>query len=207
MQAKLPDINAAIVTHRNKMLHAFDEGRYNTVITSWSAINSLLPEGYKVHIDDRIYNQLIQENKIIVCPNKGCPTNDDKTPKTKFDDIRFLKVLLNPTRKMILQKDHEVIWVCPTCKKENLFNQKQVRVQKYEEPYYLEYVPSPPMRHFGISDRPVYDQQFRNWYLNALNEIESKIGKYRADYIAQLEASDQSSVLDVDHEKDEDETQ
>lgn len=203
MQAKLPDINAAIVTHRNQMLHAFNEGRYNTVITSWSAINSLLPDGYKVKIDDGAFNKLVEENKIINCDNKVCETNNDLKPKTKFEDVKMLKVLLTPTRKMILQKDYETIWVCPICKTENLFSPRQVRIQKYEEPYYFEVIPSPPKRRFGISDRTMYDSQFRNWYLNALNEIESKIGKYRADYIAQLELGDASQVLDVDHEKEE----
>lgn len=202
MQAKLPDVNAAIVTHRNQMLHAFNEGRYNTVITSWSAINSLLPEGYKVKIDDHLFQKLIQENKIIICPNKDCTSNAEGGKRIKFDDADFHQVLLNPVRNLILQKKYESIWICPSCKTENIFSPKQIRIQKYEEPYYLEVIPSPPKRHFGISDRPMYDTQFRNWYITALNELESKIGKYRADYIAQLEANDTSNVLDVEHEKE-----
>ena len=173
------------------MLHAFDDGNYNTVIISWSAINSLLPDGYKVEINNVKYNQIIKENKIIICSK--C---NEKIP---YQDIKLQQVMLNSITYMVTQKKYEVIWTCTKCKYENIFDEKQIRIVKFKEPYYLEVVHEPPKRNYGISDRTVFDIQFRKWFTFALDEIESKIGKYRADYIAQLE-SDGVQIIDEDHE-------
>lgn len=190
MQAKLPDINAAIVRYRNNFLHAFDNGEPDTVIVSLSAINSLLPEEYKVEINTAKYNQLVAENKIIVCPS--CET------KSEYQTIKFLDVLLAPISSMITNKKYEKIWICPSCKNEVIFSAKQIRIVKFQQPYYLGVIPDPPVRQNGISDRSTFNVLFRKWFALALDELESKIGKYRADYIAQLEADD-IKLVDEDH--------
>jgi len=191
MQAKLPDINAAIVRYRNNLLHAFDNNEANTVIVSWSAINALLPDDYKVEVNTEKFLKLVAENKIIICSK--C---EEKIP---YQDVKFNDLLLSSVESLITQKKHKHVWNCPKCSFENIFNFKKIKIVKFQQPYYLEVVPEPPTRHLGIVDRSSFDTQFRRWFTLALDEIESKIGKYRADYIAQMEADDMKFVEDEDH--------
>ncbi len=192
IQAKLPDINAAIVRYRNNMLHAFDNGEINTVILSWSGINSLLPEDYQVEINTEKFNKLIAENKIIIC--------DKCNERAPYSDIMIKKVMLSATNSFVTQKNYECIWECPKCNYENIFSYKQIKVVKYKEPYFLGVVPDVPERHFGIGDRSSFKTKFNKWFKIALDEIECKIGKYRADYIAQMEADDVKMGADEEHE-------
>lgn len=191
MQAKLPDINAAIVRYRNNMLHAFDNKEVNTVILSWSGINSLLPEDYQVEINTEKYNKLIAENKIIICTK--CKE------RIEYGTVRFQNVMLPAISSFVTQRSHERIWNCPRCRHENIFHRIQVKVVKLREPYFLGVVPDPPQRHFGITDRSAFNPQFNKWFKIALDEIECKIGKYRADYIAQMEADDVKLGEEEDH--------
>lgn len=191
MQAKLPDINAAIVRYRNNMLHAFDNKEVNTVIFSWSGINSLLPDDYQVEINSEKYNKLVSENKVIACSK--C---EEKTP---YNEVTFQTLLLPTVSSMVSQKTHETVWQCPKCNHENLFKFKQIKIVKYKEPYFLGVIPDPPERHFGITDRSSFNAKFNKWFKVALDEIECKIGKYRADYIAQMESDDVKLGEDEDH--------
>ena len=175
------------------MLHAFDDRNYTKVLLDWSAINSLMPEEYKVEINTKKFYELIAENKVITC-NK-CQAND-----IKFQDIKIIQVLLTPIQTMITQKKYESIWYCPKCGFDNIFDQRQIKLVKFEEPYYTEVIPDPPKRKFGISDRATYDNQFKVWFARALDEIESKIGKYRADYLAQEAHDGNLPVLEEEHE-------
>jgi len=192
MQAKLPDINAAIVTHRNNMLHAFDDGNYSKVLLSWSAINSLLPEDYKVEINSRKFFRLVSENKIIIC--ESCKKD------TSYQEIHIENILLSTIQNMLTGKQYEKVWYCPKCNKENIFDQKQIKLVKFQEPYYTEVIPEPPLKQFGLSDRSSYDTKFKQWFIRALDEIESKIGKYRADYLAQEASGENVPILDEEHE-------
>ena len=174
------------------MLHAFDNWEINTVIFSWSGINSLLPEEYQVEINTDKYNKLIQENKIIIC-NK-C------SERTPYNDVLIQKVMLNTTASFITRKNYECVWTCPKCKYENIFSHKQIKIVKYKEPYFLGVVPDVPERRFGIGDRSSFKTKFNKWFKVALDEIECKIGKYRADYIAQMEADDVKLGVEEEHE-------
>lgn len=161
------------------------------MIVSLSAINSLLPEEYKVEINTQKYLQLVAENKVIKC--------DKCNEQSPYQEIKFVNVLLNSVRNLITTKKYEMIWYCPKCEKENIFNSRQVKIVKFQQPYYLGVIPDPPQRHQGLADRTTFNAAFRKWFALALDELESKIGKYRADYIAQLEADD-VKLVDEDHE-------
>lgn len=151
-----------------------------------------MPEDYQVEINTDKYNKLVAENKIIVCPK--C---EERTP---YDAIKIQKVLLSTTSSFITNKNYEYVWVCPKCKNENIFKRQQIKIVKYKEPYFLGVVPDLPERHFGISDRSTFKTKFNKWFKTALDEIECKIGKYRADYIAQMEADDVKLGGDEEHE-------
>lgn len=191
MQAKLPDINAAIVRYRNNWLHAFDAGDHNAVIISISACIALMPDDYKVEINTEKYYRQIKENKIIIC--EYCK---EEHP---HDDIKTIPVRVSPLKLMIYRKPCETIWYCPNCKKPNIYNSRKVRITKFQQPFYLGIIPEPPQRRFGISDRSSFDTKFKNWFEITVCEVESKIGKYRADYIAQMEGDD-VQVPDEEHE-------
>ena len=194
MQAKLPDINAAIVTHRANMLHAYDFGDYSKVLLSWSAINSLLPEDYKVEINSAKFYKMIAENKIILCTK--CK---EQIP---YQDITIQNILLTAIQTMITNRKYERIWICPKCNYDNIFDQNQIKLVRFEEPFYTEVIPEPPKRQFGISDRATYNNKFKIWFARALDEIESKIGKYRADYLAQEATDGNLPVIEEAHEKE-----
>lgn len=192
MQAKLPDINGALVTHRNNMLHAFDIHDYTKTLISWSAMNALLPKEFKVEIDSDKFNNLMAEQKAIKC--------DKCKEENEFQKITIQNILLSPLDNMLTNKTHEKMWRCLKCDYENIFNQKQINLIKFEEPFYTGIIPDPPERHFGLVDRSTYIHRFQIWFQRALDEIEFKIGKYRAEYMAQMETINDGQILQVEHE-------
>lgn len=192
MQAKLPDINAAIVRYRNDWLHAYSNKEYDIVIVAIDAVNALLPEDYKVEINSKKRNELVQENKIIVC---SCGE------VAQWNQVEFQTVRLPAGEQFLLGRLNDKVWTCQKCNKENIFDSTKRKTIKYQEPFYTGIIPEAPTRRFGISNRLTYEREFKDWYRIAIKEIESKIGKYRADYIAQMEGDD-IDIPDEEHEKE-----
>lgn len=157
-------------------------------MVSISAVLALLPDGYKVKINTEKYNEMVAENKVITCKCGEV---------TQYDQIKIEKLLLATTTAFISQKEYEKYWKCPKCQNYNQFDRNSVKIRKYQMPFYTGFMPEAPTKKPGISDRRKYVKEFKNWYAIAIDELESKIGKYRADYIAQLEGDE----IDIPEEK------
>jgi len=178
MQAKLPDINSAIVRHRGGALVAMaqDPVNYSLAATELSAINSLLPEEYKVKIDSFIYYEKIRAQDVLTCNN--CEK------EIEHHTLEFYDKQLERELSLLYQIDFIQVWQCPECQFENPKDGTKRTIRKFEAPYYTGYIPDPPkMDSFG--NRVAYLIQFQKWFDIALSELESKIGEYRTDYAKQ----------------------
>ena len=176
MQAKLPDINAALVRHRSAALAALKENDHHGAIISFDSMIALLPEEYQIEINTEKYNQLVAEKRTIKC--------DFCTATPLLKDISLQKLLLPSLTKFIVDNDFINVWVCDSCTETNIYKSENITITKFEEPSYFEVVPSPPSKR-GTKNRMTYDYEFKKWFNIVMTEIEYQIGIYRADYQAQ----------------------
>ena len=176
MQAKLPDINAALVRHRSAALAALKENDHHGSIVSFDSMIALLPEEYQIEINTEKYNQLVAEKKTISC------TACTATPLLK--DIRLYRLLLPVMSQFVSNNEYVDVWYCADCNEENVFNYEQIKITKFEEPSYFKVVPSPPSKR-GTKNRMTFDYEFKKWFNIVMTEIEYQIGIYRADYQSQ----------------------
>lgn len=176
MQAKLPDINAALVRHRSAALAALKDNDHYGAIVSFDSMIALLPEDYKVEINTEKYNQLVSEKRTIKC--EFCTG----TPLLKNIELR--KLLLSSITKFIADNDFINVWECQSCGATNDYNPESVTITKYEEPTYFKIVPSPPSKK-GTKNRMSFDYESKKWFDIVMTEIEYQIGHYRADYQSQ----------------------
>ena len=186
MQAKLPDVNSAIVRHRSLALEGFKSNDPELAIVSIESINALLPapldgsKSYKVEVDTEKYNLLKAETKEIHCNN--CGTENLLKSIHQYDlELDWYEQILSTVQ---IQR----MWICGSCKKQNVFNVDDITVTKNGEPYFYKVMPAPPKRHAGIKGRMTFDSQFQQWFSIAMPEIESQIGIYRSEYSAQQES-------------------
>ena len=183
MQAKLPDLNAALVTHRNAVLHAYDRNEFTKAAISFDAINSLLPDEYKVEINTEKYNQLIASKRTIKC--------DKCSEVFERGTIKPYKILLTNLESLMVGKRKVIVWDCLKCEHVRPLEGSQAELVIFKQPFYTKVIPEPPRRK-GLHDRIGYTAKFKQWYDIAFREIESQIGLYRTEY-----ASQQSAVLEA----------
>lgn len=179
MQAKLPDINAAIVRARMDALISFAQGNYNQCVASLEAMVSLLPEEYQVRMTNEDYADAIKEHEVWVCPHcqKTVPSGDV---------IRTTLLVPAAARTLAPGRKTYKAWICPLCDKTSAVagtNRKRTELRGL---YFLGAVPEPPRRTAMINNLQ-FRMQFTAWFRIARREIENKLGHYRADYVSQYE--------------------
>lgn len=187
---KLPDINTAIIKHRNDAINAFVSKNYPLVKISLSSINALLPEEYKVEVNTEKYNKLIEEQNFVFC--ETCQEDIPRKTIQEFEQDYSL------TEQFMLQEKKRWVWICPKCENQEDHKFSKFTVQKMQAPYYLKCIPSAPIR-LGLRNRYTFDNEMANWTEIAFSEIESQISIFRSDYQTQ-QASD---GLDEIEEKEE----
>ena len=208
MQAKLPDVNAAIVRYRSKALEAVENKEYDMAVSCINFINADLPEDYKVQVSTALYNSIVEDRKIIACQHctsketilkdgkltltgKSIPTECSLTEIIQYDlEVDWLENILSG------QKTKRV-WNCTKCGKLNDMDVTKIKIKKYQAPFYLKIMPEAPRRKRGIQGRSSYDNDFKKWFDTAMSEIESQISKYRAEYAAQ-EAREEIKIIGED---------
>ena len=196
MQAKLPDINAAIVRYRSQALESVKTSDYDMAVSSINFINADLPEDYKVQVSTALYNSIVEDRKIIACEfctsketilkdgkltltGKSIPTECSLTEINQFDlELDWLEQILSGEKQ-------KRVWNCTKCGKLNDMDVSKIKIKKYQAPFYLKIMPEAPRRKRGIQGRSSYDNEFKKWFDTAMSEIESQISKYRAEYAAQ----------------------
>lgn len=185
MQAKLPDVNAALVYWRSKAGKSVEGRNYDMAIISINAINALLPGGsepdgsdsFKVEVNSAKYYEMVGDRKTIDCTECGneCVLSDVKQYDLELDWLE--QILSEQTTKRV--------WNCTACGVSNDMVFENIKIEKYREPYFLRCMPSHPTRKRGIQGRSTFEQEFNIWFDIAMSELEAQIGRYRAEYIAQ----------------------
>lgn len=179
MQAKLPDVNAALVTHRNQIIHAYDNGDFTKAAISFDAIISLLPKDYKPEINTAKYEELVQSKRLIVCGK--CK---ERIPR---QDIHPYQILLASLDRLITKQDVMRVWECSKCNSVLPLASSQIILVKKTSTSYFKVIPEPPTRE-GLHDRIGFTAKFKEWYDIAFREIEYQIGLYRTEYASQEQA-------------------
>ncbi len=188
MQAKLPDINAAIVVYRNSMINAYDRGDFTKAVISLDAINALLPEDYKLEVNTEKYNELVKGQVIIICDKckEEFQRGDIRTYEKWFEDTYFF--FHNIEKKMEHSYFLNTIthWCCTKCKHERPLLGSNIIDKKLQVPYYIGVVPLPPK--WEWHRRREIEREREIWFDIVVQEIEQKIGLYRTEYASQQEA-------------------
>ena len=173
MEAKLPDVNAGIVTHRKAAMNGYDQGDFIKCAVSFDGIMALLPEDYKPIINSSMYYEKITGKRIITCEScKGQITRDTIEP---------YELLLSNTDMCIMGTNQCLVWSCPKCMNTRPLVGSSFRNETFQQPFYVGIMPEMPRRK-GMHDRIGYSRKFKDWYQIAFREIEYKIGLYRAEY-------------------------
>jgi len=188
MQAKLPDINSAIVRHRTGALVAMTQLNYSLCSTELSAINALLPPEYKVKEDSEEYYKIIKSQDVLICSK--CEK------ETEYNDGMFYFQSISVELQLLFSLEKIQVWNCPLCNNQNIKDGSKRIIREKQNPFYTGYMPTvPKVSNFG--NRLQYKHQFEKWFDIALNELESKIGLYRTDYAKQQDG-DESDFEDED---------
>lgn len=189
MQAKLPDINAALVRYRSLAIESFQNNDDATAKVALGNMVALLPDKFKVKVDTFTYQEKIKEKHLIICPkcNHENPITDIRYVKRLLSqDEQFAKAMKYLNKLLTIEdKEYEWVWHCLKCKKENFRSESKRVTIEPDLPYYLGVIPEAPEKPQHWANRGAYPAAFRNWFQIAFQEIESKIGIYRAEYIAQ----------------------
>lgn len=189
--SKLPDINTALIKHRNDLVNGYIQKDYTLVRVSISAINALLPEPYKLEINTKKYLQLIEAKNFIFCEN--C---QEDIPRK---DIKVMNMEYEPTVQILIQQKERDVWLCPKCEKFADLIGSKFTSEQLQIPYYLKVIPESPVKR-GLSDRRSFDWIFGNYVEIAVSELESQIGIYRTDYQAQQSSDGLDEVDETEEE-------
>ena len=176
-QAKLPDINTAIITYRNALLANLKKRNYHYVIMAVRAIIALMPKDYRITIDTNAYNEAFAKVRMIKC--QYC-----RAKSQPINSITRTKRVNTALQELIYSEPVTEVWICKKCKRQNPMSNAVTQLAKPPDPYYLEKIPEPPLMTSFFS-RLGYEQDFDHWIQVTLGEIENKIQLYRAEYKAQ----------------------
>ena len=149
---------------------------YSLASTELGAINSLLPEDYKVKEDSEEYYRIIKSQDVLVC--------DNCEKESEYSEVIFYYKAVELKLQLLYSIEKIEVWECPVCK-ETIPKEGSKRIlREKQKPFYTGCMPQvPKVAHFG--NRLQYRHQFEKWFDIALNELESKIGLYRTDYAKQ----------------------
>lgn len=185
VQAKLPDVNAALVKWRMSADDSYKNGDPERAIIAIANMNALLPsfpkqeggKSYKVEVSTERYNELRLEKRTIEC--KQC------NEQNLLNYVKQYEVRVDWAEEILSNKKTKRMWVCIKCEKGNRFSLDDVTVESVGEPYYFKVMPAPPIRQGGIRGRMTFLRDFEKWYSIAMQEMESQIGIYRTEYAQQ----------------------
>lgn len=182
MQSRLPDVNTAFIKCRNGAIDGIAVRNWDKVFGSLYSWNALLPRNkdedgilkYRIRISDIEYEKATAVNSEAQC-NK-CNTCTD------YAKIRIFDLVVPLVLEILSGDKTRKVWICPSCKDENLIEETDILENHLQEPYYLGIVPKPPMRKEGLQDRGSYDRKVTAWAWNFIAELEEKSTQFREDY-------------------------
>ena len=179
MQAKLPDLNAALAKARMDAIISKDLKNYNKCVASLECMNALLPPEYRISMTDREYSEAIHNDEMWECRHckKSTPSSD--VERTRLPVRASLWALTRARIRTVKA------WVCPLCYKLSVTAGTIRNKLENRGLYFLKAVPEPPRRTALIGSHQ-FQLEFESWYRVTRRELESQIGHYRAEYVSQL---------------------
>lgn len=189
-QSLLIDMNSGWYKHKTEVNDGLKTHNYTQVKGALNALNALLPEEYRVIIDDELYNERIKGNLVALCNNCTSFMPEPKNPEkgveapTQIDysKLKVLHLLLNSFDRFATGKKYDDFWSCPNCNKLNKLIETKFKQIILRKPFYLQVVPDAPKRHMGIEERNSYNIKFENWARNFLAELNAQAQKFRQEY-------------------------
>lgn len=188
MQAKLPDINAILVTYRNAYLYSRRLEDYNNAVAMILEMNAALPDDYRIEINTEKYNNLTSAKKSAEC--RYCKTEHH------VNTIKVKEVFNDFIVRSLTGIDLKKVWDCPSCGKQNLLKKTDFITDKVMNPTYFKVIDEPPKRN-GWSDMDTFPNQIKDWLSRFMQEISFQCGKYRNDYVRQEEENNFGMIKDV----------
>lgn len=189
-QSLLIDMNSGWYKHKTEVNDGLKTRNYTEVKGSLNALNAILPEEYRVIIDDDLYREKIKGNLVALCnhcvtalPDPKKPDNNIEGPtQIDYDKLKVEHLLLNSFDQLTTGKKYDNFWECPECKKLNRMSETKFRQIILRKPFYLQVVPEPPKQHLGIQDRNIYHNEFESWARNFLGELNAQAQRFRQEY-------------------------
>jgi len=172
-QARLPDVNTAFITYRREAIVSLKSFDYRGCWGSLSCINALLPQKYRVVLDNILFKEKSKVSLTFCC--EICKTESDESCIDIFDYHFTVLESLTTDEKTIL------VWNCPECTAMNRLSDTKIKKDMLAQPSYLQTVPSPPERKNGLLGRATYRKEFSAWAWNFLEELEEKMAQFRDD--------------------------
>lgn len=180
MQAKLPDVNAILVTFRNAYLYNLRMRDWNRAVAMLYEMNATLPEDYRVEINTEKYREMASSKKFAECLH--CKTEHPASTIKPHDVMNDFIV------RSLTGVDFKRIWNCPSCNKENLLRSTEFIIDEKKKPTYFRVIESPPVKN-GWSDMDTFPNKISEWLSRFSQELSNQCSKYRSDYVRQEEQS------------------
>lgn len=201
-QSLLIDMNSGWYKHKTEVNEGIKIRNYNQVNGALAALNALLPDKYRVIIDNEEYNQKIQGNLVALC-NHCTSEYEDQTNEGKMvelptqNDVNKIKkyhLFLSNLDRVATGQKYDDFWKCESCKKINRLRETKFKQIILRKPFYLQVVPEPPKQKMGIEDRNVYHVKFELWARNFLAELNAQAQKFREEYKPKAWEMDQAEI-------------
>ena len=172
-QAKLPDINAALVTHRQVALMAYSQHDFRKCQIAIMAMIALMPKEYQVIIGDEEYQQETDKKRELLCPNCN--------ERTEYEMVKIVKIRNTHSTHILTNTKYDDYWHCPKCDQLVKADDTELKNKTFEKPFYHKHLPDPPIKQ-NIFDRYNYTKKWREWLQLAMSEVEHQIALCRTEY-------------------------
>jgi len=189
LDSKLPGLSIYWLKYHDIGIRAVSECNYVGAISSIYSMNALLPDEYRLSIDDDKFNEQTRTHLKFVC--SFCENEiEDK-------DVRTFDLLLPLILSLCVNKKYLKAWNCGKCNESNFLEKTKFKKIENESPFYYKVIEQAPIRPDGISGRTMYHNKFVSWFYSSLEELDHQLGKYRQEYEA---ADNRDDVMDDNEE-------
>jgi|APSaa5957512535_1039671.scaffolds.fasta_scaffold14620_5 hypothetical protein len=198
-QARLPDVNTAFITYRREAIVNIKTFDHRGAWGSLFSINALLPNQYRIIIDDEKFAEESKTNFLYTC--NFCIEKTDRTALTIYlEDVGATEFLLT-------NEETVKVWDCIKCNETNILSETNIIKDELALPSYIHAVPSPPKRLNGLLGRGKYRKEFTAWAWNFLHELEERMGQFRDDNWSKDEEYKEGSDVDTSAEEEDSEAE
>lgn len=189
-QSLLIDMNSGWYKHKTEFNEGLRTRNYPQCLGALDALNALLPDEYRVIIDNEEYNEKIKGNLVVLCnyckSDYPDPNGKDKTIKaptrTEVSKMQKQDLLLSAMDQLISGKRYDTFWQCPKCEKDNKLSQSTFKQSVLRKPFYLQVVPESPLPKPGLEGRTTFHMKFEKWARGFLVELNAQARQFRNDY-------------------------